>query len=355
MNHAVILAGGFGTRLFPESRKERPKQFLSFEGDRTLLEGTLERLQTLVPPERIWILTAKPLATRIETLLPNVPKSNILAEPVGRNTAPAIGWAALQLSQIDSDATMFVLPSDHIIKPASVFCGTLQTAAETVERSPQKLITFGVKPAFAATTFGYIQKGEPVANTCYQVKKFHEKPDAETAAAFLESGDYFWNAGIFVWKAKTIIDLISRFEPELGGNLETIRRRLGTADENAVTEKCFAAMKGISIDYAVLERATDILVMESPFEWNDVGTWRALDQLYANLRDENGNIATNVKLVTQNSSNCTVRSFNPKQLIALIGLDDIVVVETPDITLITKKDQEELVREIVDQLAQDEN
>ena len=347
MLHAVILAGGAGTRLWPVSRTDKPKHMLSFEPPHTLLQATLERLTGLVPPDRTWIITNRSQIEQVALALPLFAPEHIWAEPVVRNTAPCIGLAAVKLCQVDSDATMVVLPADHVIKPVSVFCETIQFAVDIVEKLPETLVTIGVKPTFPATTYGYIQRGEVIQTSkysAYAVRHFCEKPVLDTAKQFVRSGEFYWNAGIFVWKAETILKLLRHFEPEIGVRLDEIANAPETLDES------FQAMKSISIDYAVMERAENVAVVESAFDWNDVGTWSALDRLYADHKDKDGNLAVASQMLAIDSSGCTVRCDDPEHLVALVGLHDVVVIQTAEATLIVRKDQEESVRRIADEL-----
>ncbi|MDR2705985.1 MAG: mannose-1-phosphate guanyltransferase [Planctomycetaceae bacterium] len=362
MIYAAILAGGSGTRLWPESRQSLAKQFLSFETNRTMIESTVHRLSSLVPKERVWMLTGQSMIELIEKVLPDLPKNHILAEPAARNTAPCIGWAAVKLCKHDPDATMIVLPSDHVIQPDSIFCDTLRFAVDLVEESPERLVTLGVKPTFPSTSYGYIQRNRnlpletPAAEkwkhltTAFNVVRFHEKPPLEKALEFLKLGTFGWNAGIFVWKAKTILELLRHFEPEIGEQLDVIAQSVGTDQEQTVTDRIFPLMKKISIDFAVMERAETIIMLDAGFSWDDVGTWCSLDRLYAEQHDTEGNLAIGTKILPIHSSNCMVRGNNPNHLFALLGMEDIIVVQTKDATLITRKDCEESVREIIEEL-----
>jgi len=352
MLHAVILAGGSGTRLWPASRTAKPKHLLAFEQQQTLLQATLERLTGFVPSERIWVVTSRSQAAQVADLLPHFDARNIFLEHVPRNTAACIGYAAVKLRHIDPDALMVVLPADHIIKPASVFCETLQRAADIVAQSPDTLVTLGIKPTFPATTYGYIQRGTAVETTknAYHVLRFCEKPKQEVAETFFQSRDFYWNAGIFVWKVETILELLHRFEPDISSLLNNISDALETPEEFLVTEECFQMMKSISIDYAVMERAKNIAVVEAAFDWNDVGTWSALDRLYADQKDQDGNLSVFSNALAIDSTGCTVRCDDPRHLVALVGMHDVVVVQTADATLIARKDQEESVRRIVEEL-----
>ena len=336
--------------MWPASRAGAPKHLLVFEGQQTLLQATLERVAGIVPPSQTWIVTSRAQAGLIAEALPRFDTSRILVEPVPRNTAACIGYAAVKLRHIDPDATMIVLPADHIIKPASEFCRTIRCAVEQVENVPQTLVTIGVKPTFPATTYGYIQRGAAFTmqnRTAYGVRRFCEKPKQDVAEQFFQSGEYYWNAGIFVWKAQTILDLLHQYEPDIGTCLRRIEQAIGTSEEGIATEEAFQKMKSISIDYAVMERAENIVVLEAAFDWNDVGTWTALDRLYVDQRDEHNNLAIGSQVIAIDSTGCTVRCDDPKHVVALVGLQDIVVIQTPDATLIARKDQEESVRRIV--------
>ena len=353
MLHVIILAGGSGTRLWPESRAAKPKHLLVFEGQQTLLQATLERVADLAPLDQTWIVTSRLQVEHVAALLPHFDTKHIWLEPETRNTAASIGWAAVKLRHIDPDAVMVVLPADHLVKPASTFCKTIQCADDIVQKSPQTLVTIGVKPTFPATTYGYIRRGDTVKTakcSAYHVRQFCEKPNREIAEKFCQSGEFYWNAGIFVWKAETILDLLCRFEPEIGLRLHEIEQSLGTIEETLAAGMAFKSMKSISIDYAVMERAENVVVLEATFDWNDVGTWTALDRLYADQKDKQGNLAIGSQVLAVDSTGCTVRCNDPEHLVALVGLDDVVVIQTADATLIARKDQEESVRRIADEL-----
>ncbi|MDR2170463.1 MAG: mannose-1-phosphate guanylyltransferase [Planctomycetaceae bacterium] len=361
MLHAVILAGGSGTRLWPESRQSRAKQFLAIESERTMIESTVARLESIIPFDQMWILTTEAMGKQIELLLPKIPKSHILEEPVPRNTAPCIGLAAARIYYEDSDATMIILPSDHIIRNEKLFCQTLQFAAALVGEESNRLITLGVKPTFPSTSYGYIERAECIDSNvtkkwnfltnAYNVNRFHEKPSSEKAADFVESGRFAWNAGIFVWNCATIINLIAKYEPATGIILNQIANNFGSKDEKKSIANLFPQCKNISIDYAVLENAADFIVMiEAGFDWDDVGTWRALDRLYADKHDPQDNLALSAKIIAIDSSGCIVRADDPEHLFALLGINDVIIVQSNNATLIAKKEHEESVRKIIDEL-----
>ena len=361
MLHAVILAGGSGTRLWPESRKSRPKQFLALHSDRTLIEETVLRARKLVSPNNVWIVTNVEYVTKIKELLPCIGEERILAEPVGRNTAPGIAWVASHILNEDADGTMMVFPADQKIENDDLFCATLNFAAGFVEENPERLVALGVPPTYPATGFGYIERGEEIdgerqttdgrflpslpdclpSAVCrlYNVAQFREKPHQEVAKRFFESGRFYWNAGISVWKAATILDAIGRFKPEIGKHF------IGGVPDNI--DDVFAVVESISIDYAVLQNADSLVVVESRFRWNDVGSWSALETLYADdARDSSNNLVVGgVSFFPMESRNCTVWGSNndtKTKRIVIAGLDDILVVQTADTIYIAPKGRDDL-------------
>jgi mannose-1-phosphate guanylyltransferase len=351
------MAGGSGTRLWPESRVSRPKQFLRFGGG-TMLAETVSRLDTLIPPERICVVAGNTMKPLVYESLPDLPRENFIAEPAARNTAPCIGLSAVKLLQDDADAVMLVLPADHVITPDKLFRDSVCFAVELIDKSPERLVTLGIKPTFASTSYGYIQRGNELKHNdnkneqrlAFDVVKFHEKPPVETAEKFLADGNFYWNAGIFVWRAKTILELIERFEPEIGERLRRIAEVWRSAKRDEVVAREFTEMKKISIDYAVMERTDSIVVIESPFLWDDVGTWCALDRVNADKIDADGNLPLGTKLLAIDSRNNIVRANDANHLFALLGVENLIVVQTEQATLIAKKDSEELVRKVIAEL-----
>lgn len=351
MLHAVIMAGGSGTRFWPESRDLRPKQLLRFVGERSMIQATVDRLAGLVPPEQILIATNARQAGPIAHQLPELRADAILGEPCKRDTAPCIGLAAIRVSQDDPDATMVVMPADHVIRPEADFQQAIRFAAALVEASPPRIVTFGIRPTYAAEIFGYIERGERLGAapagfeslTAYQVRQFREKPKADVARGYVDSGTFYWNSGIFVWKASTIMHALATHQPEMYEHLRRIAEVFGTPDYPSVLETEFAAIRGVSIDYAVMEHARDVAVIEAPFEWDDVGSWQALARLHG--ADEDGNTIVG-KHLGVNTSGTIVRGPN-NHLIVTLGLRDCVVVHTPDATLVANKHDEESIRQVV--------
>ncbi|MBS0205955.1 MAG: mannose-1-phosphate guanylyltransferase [Planctomycetes bacterium] len=349
MRHVVIMAGGSGTRFWPESRRQLPKQFLKFAGDQTLIQQAASRCCPAISAEQTWIVTNANHAAETTRQLPQVPKHQILLEPCGRNTAPCIGLAAIQLLAIDPEAVMLVTPADHVINPTAMFQQAVNQAMELVAREPGALVLFGVEPTYPATGFGYIHRGEQLADTSwptFQVKSFQEKPNQLTAARYSASGEYYWNCGIFVWRAQTILDALSKYAPEIFERLQRLRAAIGTPGWSQALETEFPAMPSISIDYAVLEHAASVYVLEAPFDWDDVGSWHAMARL--NPADRDGNTLDGMVCPVE-SSGCIVRT-SADHLVAMIGVKDLIIVHTPTATLVADKRDEGSIKQLIAEL-----
>lgn len=351
MLHAVIMAGGAGTRFWPASRTNTPKQLLDLAGDRTMIQATVDRLTGLIAPDRIQIITNERLVAQIQRQLPEVPSASILGEPCKRDTAPCIGLAAILLSEVDPDATMLVMPSDHVIAPVDAFQRTIRQAAELVESDPRWLVTFGIPPTYPAESFGYIERGARLPSkagqaAAYQVAQFKEKPKRAMAEEYLSTGRFYWNSGIFVWKAATVLEGLRQHEPEMYAHLETIRNAINTAQFAAVLREEFAAIKPRSIDYAIMEKADKVAMLEAPFQWDDLGSWQALGRLRGADKEGNTIVGRHVGIDTRQ----TIVRGDDEHLIVTIGVEDLIIVRTPDATLVATKSQEEAVREAVKEL-----
>lgn len=348
MLHGVIMAGGSGTRFWPASRHACPKQFLRLSGTRTLIQSTLDRCAPWVPPERMWVVTNAAQADQTARQLPEIPREQILVEPCGRNTAACIGLAAHHLARHDSDATMLVLPADHVIGPPEQFRAGVETMLNLLSEDARRLVLFGVRPNYPATGFGYIEAGDPVAGVAgaYGVASFREKPTRPVAQQFLDSGRFLWNCGIFAWRAARILETLETYEPDLHGGLATLAEAIGSAAYVGRLNELFPGLKSISIDYAVLERAPGICVVEAPFRWDDVGSWAALPRLLG--ADDDGNTIDGLHLGVQTRGSI-IRS-TADHLVATMGVENLVVVHTPDATLIARRDDEESVKLLVDRL-----
>ena len=345
MIYAVIMAGGSGTRFWPASRAARPKQLLNLAGDKSMVQATLDRLSGLVPTERSLIVTNERLVDTMRAQLPSLPATSIVGEPCQRDTAPCVGLAAAMLLREDADAIMVVMPADHVIQAVDRFQDAIRQAVRLVEEEPERKITFGIRPTYPAESFGYVERGDPLVDhkDTYTVRQFHEKPSAERAEQYLAAGTFLWNSGIFVWRASTILAELKRHEPEMHGHLVSIGAAVGGADFEDVFAREFAAIAGRSIDYAVMEKAQDVVVVEAPFDWDDVGSWQAIARLRG--ADDDGNTIVG-KHIGIDTSGTIVRG-DDDHLIVTVGLEDCIVVRTPDATFVASKSREESIREVV--------
>jgi mannose-1-phosphate guanylyltransferase len=350
MLHAMIMAGGGGTRFWPRSRAARPKQFLTFSGDRTLLQATLDRIEAQVPHERCWVITSA--AHRDEALqqLPSVPADHIVGEPIGRDTAACIGLGAALIAREDPEATIIVMPADHVIEPVQEFRRAVHAASQLADEFPDALITFGIRPTGPATGYGYIHRGEFVVqrqgiHSC-KVQSFREKPSRETAEKYVASGEYEWNSGIFVWRAHTILDELARLKPEIHAGVSRIAESWETPTRDASFDMEYLKVEKISIDFAVMEKAKKVLVVQAPFQWDDVGSWLALER--RNPQDANGNTVQALHLGI-NTSGCVIVS-DPGRVVATIGVSNLLIIQDGDATLVADRRDEAAVKEVVERL-----
>jgi mannose-1-phosphate guanylyltransferase len=349
MLHAIIMAGGTGTRFWPASTNDTPKQLLRLVGESTMLRQTVDRLGELVPYERRLVVTNERLVDAVRQQLPELPAASVIGEPCKRDTAPCIGLAALLVARADPDATMVVMPADHVIGPAEKFRAAVKKAAQLVELTPTRIVTFGIKPTYPAEVFGYIHRGTPIRDpdvAAFDVQRFEEKPDAATAKKYLDSGEYYWNSGIFVWRAETIVTALRQHQPEMLHHLQAIVAAWDTKEHENVFAREFAAIEPISIDYAVMEHAIDVAVIEAPFQWDDLGGWQALARLVGT--DESGNtiIGKHLGLATEG----TIVHTDGQHLVVTLGLKDTIVVHTANATLVANKHNEEQIRQVVKRL-----
>ncbi|ARA93341.1 mannose-1-phosphate guanylyltransferase [Rhodothermaceae bacterium RA] len=349
MTHAVIMAGGIGSRFWPKSRRARPKQFLQVFGEQTLIQNTVARLQGLIPPERCFVVTHERYVEQTRDQLPALPAENILAEPISRNTAPCITYAAVKLLAQDPDATMVVLPADHVIPNVRQFHEVLHVAIEKAQE-PGAIVTIGITPTHPATGYGYIQfegsldPSDP-APRAYPVRTFAEKPDQETAERFIDSGDFLWNSGMFIWRADTILDQVHTHLPEAYDAFRLVQDALGTDREPEAVAEAFQKSPSTSIDYGVMEHADHVYVVPGAFGWSDVGDWRAVYDL--SDKDDHGNVLRGNAIV-HDASRCLVHAED--RLVVLIGIHDVIVVDTDDAVLICNRDNTQQVRNIVNYL-----
>lgn len=343
---ALIMAGGSGTRFWPKSREKRPKQLLKIYGDKTMLQNTVDRLAPIVSAENMFVISTESQKDEIKRQLPSLPDRNLIIEPRGRNTAPAIGFAALCLERIDPEGVTVVLPSDHLITDDDLFIKTLKVAERVVDERDQ-LVTIGIEPTYPSTGYGYIQCNEKVEYiddvSLLKVKTFAEKPNAATAKRFVDSGDFLWNSGIFVWKNKTILREIEEHLPRLFEDLMEIKPALGTPREAETVNRVYNQIKSISIDYGVMEYAKEVSVLRGSFGWNDLGSW---DEVYKFLdKDSNENVLVGEHLL-KDSKSCYIDA--PQKLVALVGIDNLIVVDTEDALLICPRDRAQDVKDLVE-------
>ncbi len=340
------MAGGVGTRFWPASRQARPKQFLHVNGERSLLQQTVDRLDGLVDADHVYVVTHADYVEQTREQLPEVPADQILGEPIGRNTAPCIAFAAATIARQHPDATMIVLPADHLVRHEKAFRDTLRVAIERAER-PGSLVTIGITPTHPETGYGYIQfegGSDADASTphAYPVRTFAEKPDLATAERFVDSGDFLWNSGMFIWRVDSILEA---FEKHLHDVYEAFQPLFvpDTPPTGDVIEKAYARCPKISIDYGVMERARNVFVVPGAFGWSDVGDWRAVFDLQKT--DSQGN-ALQGTVITESSSRCYVSGQD--KLIALVGIHDAIVVETDDAVLVCHRDSAQRVKNLVE-------
>ena len=330
---ALIMAGGRGERFWPKSRKSLPKQFLSLTDDgRTMIQLTVERIRPLIDLEDIYISTNRAYRGLVMEQLPGIPPENILCEPVGRNTAPCIGLGAVHIAKKYEDAVMMVLPSDHLIKYNQMFLNALKDGCSIAEKG-KNLVTIGITPDYPETGYGYIKfLPQQADGNAYAVDRFVEKPDMETAKEYLESEEYLWNSGMFIWKVSTILDNMKSMLPDLHQGLFNIAEAIGTDKQEMVLEKVFPELESVSIDYGVMEKAENIFILPGVFGWDDVGSWLAVERIQKS--NESGNVVTG-NIITINSKNNIIQGG--KKLIAAVGLENLIIVDTEDATLICDK------------------
>jgi mannose-1-phosphate guanylyltransferase len=352
MYYAVILAGGSGTRLWPLSRRNRSKQSLKLVGERTMFQHAVDRLAPLFPPEQISVVTREDQSAMLSSQMPELPSANIICEPVGRGTAPAIGLAAIHLRKKDPEATMAVLTADHYITGTEQFRRALEAACSAAKDG--HLVTLGIKPASPSTGFGYIHQGERLglANDfpIFRVERFIEKPALDAARQMVTSGGYSWNSGMFVWRVDRILEEFQNQMPDLYARLMEVETALGTADYKAGLARAWNSVAEQTIDYGVMEHAADVVVIPVDIGWTDVGNWASLAELLSTDRDGNIFVGPHDEIDTHNTF-----VFGRRRLVATIGVQDMVIVDSEDALLVCAKKREQEVREIVERLKRSGN
>jgi mannose-1-phosphate guanylyltransferase len=350
--YPVILAGGRGTRFWPLSRKKRAKQLLALDGKRTMIQQTVARLLPLAPPKQFWIITNDDLRPAILKQLPKLPRTQVLAEPAGRNTAPAIGLAAFLLLREHADAVIGMFPSDHVIADEESYRATIERGA-AIAAAGENIVVLGIRPNRAETGYGYIEAGSVFAGDALRVRRFTEKPDAEKAAAFVAAGNYFWNSGMFLWSARTLANALREHLPKTASLLEEIAATFGTSKFAATFRRLYPKCENIGVDYAVLEprsakgeQAGNIFCLPADFRWNDLGSWTALHEHHnAKSNPAEGNLINGSGVFILNARGNYVHA--PGKFVATVGVSDLVVVETDDALLITTRQHAQDVGKVV--------
>jgi len=353
MYYAVIMAGGTGKRLWPLSRQKRPKQVLKLLDGQTLLGQCFERLSPVFDVRNIIVLTNEGYADLVREELQEVPFNNVIAEPAVRDTAGAIGLAATILAKYEPEASMAIVTADQLLDPPDVLQDALRDALEFVENNPEALVTFGIKPSFPSTQLGYVKCGDArecarCKNTVYSVEAFREKPDSATAEAYVQDGRYFWNSGMFVWKARTILSYLDKFLPEASEPLRQIAAAWDTPEQEKVLQECFPKLPKISIDYAVMEKADKVHAIQLDCRWLDMGSFAALADVINSDAQNNVVVAGISELL--GCRNSIIATEDKGHLIAAIGLENIVVAHTPDATLVCDLSQTDRLKELLERI-----
>jgi len=355
MQYGVIMAGGSGTRLWPISRGNKPKQLLRVVRGKSLLQVSYERLRGILPANQIYVCTNSAHASLVLEDLPELPRENVIGEPVGRDTANAVGYTAAVLKKRDPDAVCAVVTADHVIEPIADFQTALKTAFALTVEHPNVLVTFGIVPTFGHTGLGYVHRGEPLpvkgGGSAYKVLAFREKPDKPTADRYVESGRYYWNSGMFVWRADTVLNELAAHLPDSYAGLMKISDAWGTPNQEAVVNDVYPKLKKISVDYAIMEPASQgkgkaqVAVVEMPVHWLDVGSWTSLAETLPT--DEHNNAHECGSCLFVDSDDNIIFSTDPAHLVSTIGVSDMIIVHTPDATLVCPKNESQRVKDLV--------
>lgn len=342
--YAIIMAGGGGTRFWPLSRQDMPKQLLNLSGSDVMINETIKRIQQTIDIDKIFIVTNSKQAEIMKNIvLSEFPKENILIEPAMKNTAACILYGAMYIMEKHGDGILSVFPSDHYVTQNEKFISTIEKAIDIVDNT-DKIVTIGIEPTFPSTGYGYIKKEKELFHKeAYKVDLFVEKPNFEKAKAYIKTGDYYWNSGMFVWKTSVVLDLFKRFLPKIYNKLEPLTGKLLTIEGTEALESIYKTLDSISIDYGIMERTDDALVIPGDFGWNDVGSWDSLGAVFP--LDSNGNIVKN-EHVGVDTKGCII--YGDKKLIATVDINNLIVVDTDDAILICSKDKAQNVKDIVD-------
>jgi mannose-1-phosphate guanylyltransferase len=344
MRHAVIMAGGAGVRLWPLSRKRRPKQLLRLFSGKSLLRQSYERVAALFGPEQINVITNQSHLSMVEEELPELPSENLIGEPEGRDTAAAVGLSAAVLARRDPDAVIGMFTADHVITPQERFTRTVERAYEIAEQDAEALVTMGIRPNRPDTNYGYVKRGEQITDRVFKVEKFTEKPTVAKAMKYLAAGDYYWNSGMFTWRAGTILGELKKQLPATHDAVTDVALSWGGQDAQSKLEAHYPGLMKISIDFAVMEHARRVVVVEMDCHWVDVGSWPAIESVIG--ADADGNVTACPQVIHLGSRGTIVVS-EEKHLIATIGVDDLVIVHSADATLICRRRDAQSIKELV--------
>ncbi|NCB07383.1 MAG: mannose-1-phosphate guanylyltransferase [Bacteroidia bacterium] len=347
----LIMAGGSGTRFWPRSRTARPKQFLPIFGEDSLIQSTIQRFSVFTKPENIYIVSNKSQAGILEAQTPVLPRENLIYEPVGKNTLPCIGLAAMFAEKVDRDGIMVVSPSDHLIKNDELFRDTVLAAVDIAEKR-NGIVTIGISPTYPATGYGYVKTSEDITGDKnirqFKVERFVEKPNEIKASEYLKQGGFYWNSGLFVFKISVFLDAVKEFAPELYADLRKIQAQLGSPSFEQTLDTIYRAVQSISVDYGIMEYARNIYLVEGNFDWNDLGSWESVYQ--CSEKDAAGNVSSG-EAIFLDSQNSYIHA--EKGIVAVVALDNVVVVQDGNAVLVCRRDKTEDVKKIVDQLKSD--
>ncbi|MBC2595078.1 mannose-1-phosphate guanylyltransferase [Ruficoccus amylovorans] len=352
--YVVIMAGGRGERFWPQSRLRKPKHLLPIVGETSMLSQTIDRLEGLVPVENVFVITNAEQRDAVLEVCPALKPENVIGEPVGRDTAPAVGLAALLVKRRDAQAVFAILPADHVIHDAAGFQRVLRAGFDAASAEPV-LVTIGIQPAFPATGYGYIHKGQEWTQfddlPAYRVRRFVEKPDLETARSYVDSGEYFWNAGMFIWAVPTVEAAFEQHSPGHFRDFSAMNAALDAGESlDAAMQRFYPKMEKISVDFALMEKADNVVTIPSAFDWDDVGEWPAIARHHE--ADANGNVLKGEAMVEAGANNIIVSSKG--HLTAIVGADDLIVVHTDDATLVCPKSRAQEIKALVKRLGADE-
>jgi mannose-1-phosphate guanylyltransferase len=343
--YAIIMAGGVGSRFWPRSKKKNPKQLLKIFGENTMIQDTVGRISGLCPKENILIVTNEKQRDGVAEQLPDIPSENIIVEPFGRNTAACIGLASIIIQERSPDALTFVLPADHVIKESEDFIKTLKTAVQFAIEKPA-LVTIGIEPTRPETGYGYIQIDEDSGKgDVFKVLTFAEKPNYDTAVNFIKSGDFFWNSGMFIWRTETILNEIRQHMPDLYEGLMQIKDQINSAEFINNLSNIYGQLRSVSIDYGIMEKSENVFLVKGKFSWSDVGSWEAVYQL--SKKDQEGNVKVG-SIYTDMVLDSYI--YSPDNFTAVIGVDNVIVINYKDTLLVCRRDKAQDVKNIIDYL-----